>query len=105
MWAGMSFAPPKSRKLFAPLVRTLFFAARSFRPRKNVSLAPRVPMSTRGKTIRAHLARSSTAADTADRFETALTRLSSFANPNPSLILITVAWLTRARIRLNLRVP
>ena len=34
---------------FAPLVRTLFFAARPFRPRKNVSLAPRVPMSTFSK--------------------------------------------------------
>ena len=34
---------------FAPLVRTLFFAARTFRPRKNVSLAPRVPMSTFSK--------------------------------------------------------
>ena len=32
-----------------PLVRTLFFAARPFRPCKNVSLAPRVPMSTFSK--------------------------------------------------------
>ena len=35
--------------VFAPLAETLFFAARPFRPRKNVSLAPRVPMSTFSK--------------------------------------------------------
>ena len=37
----VSFAP-QPLSCFAPLVRTLFFAARPFRPRKSVSLAPRV---------------------------------------------------------------
>ena len=46
--ALVSFAP-LALSCYAPLVRTLFFAARPFRPRKSVSLAPRVPMSTFSK--------------------------------------------------------
>ena len=41
-----SFAPLGIGFVFRRSSATLFFAARPFRPRKNVSLAPRVPMST-----------------------------------------------------------
>ena len=48
MASSVAVDRPRDRQSQA-LDRTLFFAARPFRPSKNVSLAPRVPMSTFSK--------------------------------------------------------